>query len=63
MQLPLESRLGATRGLGGFGARQKIGLRGHVERATQQFVAGERGIARLATNLVQRGLRVTARAT
>ena len=31
--------------------------------ALEQFVAGERGIARLSTNLVRRGLRVTARAT
>jgi hypothetical protein len=31
--------------------------------ATQQIVAGERGIALFSTGLVRRGLRVTARAT
>jgi hypothetical protein len=32
-------------------------------RAAEQIVAGERGIAHFSTNLVRRGLRVTARAT
>ena len=34
-----------------------------LNRATEQFVAGERGMAPLSTSFVRRGLRVTARAT
>src|SRR5437660_12284503 len=51
----------AHRGWRGFGARKKIKVRGHVERATQQFVAGEPRVASLSTSVVRRRLREAPR--